>query len=575
MDNTMALSENFGDVSMLTACEQCGCCSSACPITGVNDFNIRRIVRHIELDLVKEIADTPFPWYCTTCGRCESVCPNGIAILDIIRPLRSIGPDELAPDWPPCTKACPAGIDIPAYLRLIAEGKPEEACALILEKVPFPGILGRVCMHPCEDACRRGEVFNRPISICALKRYAADNAGDVFERASKAEELTGHKVAVIGAGPAGLTAAFYLRKKGHDVTVFEAQSKAGGMMRHGIPSYRLPEDVLEQEINRVLSVGIQLETEKRLGKDFLLEDLKKDGFEAIFIATGLQLSLKIDMEGSHLDDVLWGIDFLNHVGQGKEITLKDRILVVGGGNVAVDVALTALRVGAGAVTMACLESRDEMPASPWELEMAVEEGVKLMTSWGPKKILAHDGKVTGAELIQCASVFDEKGDFCPAFNDITEKVEVDQVILAIGQRADLSFVKENGKIAVENGLIVTNEETLETGIEGVFSGGDATQGPGAIIDAIASGRKAASAIDKYLGGDGAIDETLAERPATEDYTGKREKGFADLQRAEWPALPIEERHTGFSEVDLCFESDQAMGEAKRCLQCDLELTLGK
>jgi len=178
-----------------------------------------------------------------------------------------MGPDESATDWPPCTKACPAGIDIPGYLRLIDEGKPEEACALILEKVPFPGILGRVCMHPCEDACRRREVFNRPISICALKRYAADNAGDVFERALKMGELTGHKVAVIGAGPAGLTAAFYLRKKGHDVTVFETKSKAGGMMRHGIPSYRLPEDVLEQEINRVLSVGIQLETEKRLGKD--------------------------------------------------------------------------------------------------------------------------------------------------------------------------------------------------------------------------------------------------------------------------------------------------------------------
>jgi NADPH-dependent glutamate synthase beta subunit-like oxidoreductase len=486
-----------------------------------------------------------------------------------------MGPDALAPDWPPCTKACPAGIDIPGYLRLITEGKPKEACALILEKVPFPGILGRVCMHPCEDACRRREVFHRPISICALKRYAADNAGDVFERALKAEELTGRNVAVIGAGPAGLTAAFYLRKRGHHVTVFEAKSKAGGMMRYGIPSYRLPEDVLEEEINRVLSVGIQLETKKRLGKDFLLDDLQKDGVEAIYIATGLQLSLTIDLEGSHLDDVLWGIDFLNHIAQGKKMTLKDKILVVGGGNVAVDVALSALRVGAGHVTMACLESRDEMPASPWELEMALVEGVKLMTSWGPKKILAQGGKVTGAELIQCASVFDEKGDFCPAFNDMTEEVEVDQIILAIGQKADLSFADEKGKIAVENGLIVTNKETQETAMEGVFSGGDAAQGPGAVIDAIASGRKAAIAIDRYLGGKGDIEETLAERPAATTYTGKREKGFADLQREEEPTLPIEERHTGFSEVALCFESDQAVREAKRCLQCDLELTLGK
>ncbi|MCP4667678.1 MAG: FAD-dependent oxidoreductase [Deltaproteobacteria bacterium] len=575
MDADALSAQRFSDVSMLAACEQCGCCSSACPVIGVHDFNIRRIVRHIELDLVKEIADSPFPWYCTTCGRCESVCPNGIAILDIIRPLRSLGPDDLAPDSPPCTRACPAGIDIPGYLRLIAQGTPEEACALILEKVPFPGILGRVCMHPCEDACRRGEVFLQPISICALKRYAADHAGEVFERASKAGEGTGHKAAVIGAGPAGLTAAFYLRKKGHDVTVFEEKPKPGGMMRYGLPAYRLPEDVVEQEIDHVLGVGIQLETEKRLGRDFRLEELKKDGFEAIFVATGMQLSLNIDLEGADSDDVLWGIDFLNHVGQGKEMALKERVLVVGGGNVAVDVALTALRLGAGSVTMACLESREEMPASPWEIETALEEGVQLMTSWGPKKILTHDGKVTGAELVQCASVFDEKGDFCPAFNDVTEHLDVDQVILAVGQRADLSFLEDGGKIAVENDRIVTDKETLETGMEGVFSGGDAARGPGAIIDAIASGRKASSAMDRYLGGDGVIDETLAEKPATEDYTGKREKGFSDLKRAEAPALPLEGRHTGFSEVELCFTSDQAMAEARRCLQCDLELALAK
>ncbi len=180
------LADKFRNVEMFRACEQCGQCSSACPLTGVNDFNIRRIIRHIELDLIDKIADTSFPWYCTTCGRCETVCPNGIAILDIIRPLRSMTPDEFVPDGPPpCVGACPAGIDIPEYLRLIARGRPDEACAIILEKVPLPGILGRICMHPCEAECRRGEV-NEPVSICALKRYAADNAGDVFERVKNA-----------------------------------------------------------------------------------------------------------------------------------------------------------------------------------------------------------------------------------------------------------------------------------------------------------------------------------------------------------------------------------------------------
>ena len=575
MDGKTVLAEKFSNVDMFRTCEQCGCCSSACPITGLNGFNVRRIIRHIELDLINEIAETSFPWSCTTCGRCEEVCPNGIAILDIIRPLRSMSPGELVPDWPPCTRACPAGIDVPGYLRLIAEGKPDEACALILEKVPFPGILGRVCMHPCEDACRRLEVFDEPVSICALKRYATDKAGDVFERVSNVRKTTGSKVAIIGAGPAGLTAAFYLRKKGHHVTVFEGRSKPGGMMRYGIPFYRLPEDVLEREINQVLSVGVDLETGKKLGRDFGLDTLKADGYGAVFIATGLQLSRKIELEGATSDDVFWGIDFLAEVSEGKEISLKNRVLVVGGGNVAVDVALTALRMGAKDVTMACLENRDVMPANPWEIDMALEEGIRLMTSWGPREIIQDNGKVTGAELIQCASVFDEGGDFCPAFNNITEKVEADQVILAIGQAADLSFINENGPLKVKKGLISINPETQETDMPGVFAGGDVGKGPGAIIDAISEGRRAASAIDQFLGGDGDIEESIAVRPDTGAYNGKRERGFADLKRVETPAIPLSERHDGFIEVDLCFDDDHAICEAKRCLQCDLELTLAK
>jgi NADPH-dependent glutamate synthase beta subunit-like oxidoreductase len=575
MEARAALAEKFGDVRMFRTCEQCGCCSSACPITGKDHFNVRRMVRHIELDLIDDISDTPFPWYCTTCGRCETVCPNGIAILDIVRPLRAMTPAEFVPDeTAPCAAACPAGIDVPGYVRLIAQGKADEAYKLILERVPFPGILGRVCMRPCESACRRGEV-NRPIAICALKRYAADKADGLFEVATVVKENTGHKVAVTGAGPAGLTAAFYLRKMGHDVTVFEVRSKPGGMMRYGIPSYRLPEEVLDKEINQVLTIGITLETDKGLGRDFDFEQLKTEGFEAIFIGTGLQESRRIDLEGAELEDVFWGVDFLAGVREGKDVRLKDRVLVVGGGNVAADVALTALRVGAKEVTMACLESREEMPASPWEIAQAVEEGVKLMPSWGPHRIVGENGNVRAVELVTCTAVFDDEGSFCPAFGEAKETVDADQVILAIGQAADLSFLSDGGQIRTEGGLIVINPETQETSMPSVYAGGDVGRGPGAIIDAIAAGRRAATAIDQLLGGDGILEETLAERPDTQSYTGERERGFADLERAEVPTLPLSERHSGFQEVDQRFDDEQAVKEANRCLQCDLEWRLIK
>jgi len=255
------LAKNVYDVSMFRVCEQCGCCSSACPLTGKNGFNIRRIIRHLELDLADEVADSPLPWSCTTCGRCEDACPNGIKILDLIRFLRQSSPEKWVPEGPPCILACPAHINIPEYLRLIAQGKIDEAYALIREKVPFPGILGRVCTRPCEDKCKRGEV-NNPVSICVLKRYVADNEKVSQEKFLQVPKDTGHKIAIIGAGPSGLTAAFYIRKKGHQVIIFEEKSEPGGMMYSAIPAYRLPQEVVKKEIQQVLDIGIELKTGK-------------------------------------------------------------------------------------------------------------------------------------------------------------------------------------------------------------------------------------------------------------------------------------------------------------------------
>jgi len=599
MLNRKRFAESFNDIEMFRFCEQCGRCSSACPITGVNGFNIRRLIRHVELDLIDEISASPMPWFCAACGRCEDACPNGIKILDITRTLRSIGPGELAPDKPLCVSACPAGIDIPGYLRFIARGQMDEACKLIIEKAPFPGILGRICTHPCETACKRGEV-NQPVSICAAKRYAADNSGDLSDWMSQTAPDSGRKVAVIGAGPAGLSAAFYLRKKGHRVTVFEARPKAGGMMRYGIPFYRLPEAVLDQEIDRILSTGIELKPNQKLGVDYEIEQLKSDGFQAVFIAVGAQLSRRIELEGSDLADVHWGVEFLAAVAEGLDVPVKDRVVVIGGGNVAVDVALTARRLGAREVTLACLESEAEMPAHPWEIEQARQEGVDMLYSWGPAKIVANDGKVSGLELVRCSSVFDDQGNFCPFFDDVKTSVEADQVILAIGQASetafcrDFCFLDDQLSLPVEQGLIAINQDTQETELQGVFAGGDAANGPATVIEAIAAGRRAAISIDKLLGGNGKIEIGLRRAQAKQSrnadfdrlrrdkagsdengYDGKREGGFAELRRVEAPNLPVSERNGGFAEVELCFSDEQAHAEVHRCLQCDLEICLAK
>jgi formate dehydrogenase beta subunit len=583
MVDKLRFAERFNQIKMFRYCEQCGRCSAACPITGIHSFNIRRLIRHVELDLIDEISRSSMPWYCAACGRCEDACPNGINILDITRTLRAIGPEKLIPKQPQCVQACPAGIDVPGYMRYIASGKMDEACKLIIEKAPFPGVLGRICTHPCEAACKRGEV-GEPISICAAKRYAADKTGDIFQWMSITAPDSGHKVAVIGAGPAGLTAAFYLRKKGHQVTVFEARPKPGGMMRYGIPYHRLPEDVLDKEIHAVLGTGIQLKTGCKLGVDFEIDQLKQEGFEAVFIAVGAQLSRKIELPGSDLDDVYWGVEFLTAVAEGTSVPIRNRIVVIGGGNVAIDVALTALRLGAKHVTVACLEGRQEMPANPWEVEQALEEGIEMLFSWGPKKILEGEGKVSGLEMVRCTSVFDDQGNFCPYFGDTKKTVAADQVILAVGQASETAFCKDFcflddlGSLPVEKGLITTDKATQATEMRGIFAGGDAANGPATVVEAIASGRRAAISIDKYFGGDGRFDFGMQKPEGASDQLsngGRREFGFAELKRIEVPTLPLPERHSGFPEVEQCYSEEQVRQEIHRCLQCDLEICLAK
>jgi len=503
---------------------------------------------------------------CKFCTACVAVCPTG-ALMD-----KAVEAATREQDLVPCKAACPVHIDVPGYLRMIALGKADAANAIIREKVPFPGVLGRVCIHPCEQVCRRGEV-NAPIAICALKRFAADNEKGLWKNEGNVAPASGKKVAVVGAGPAGLTAAFYLRKQGHAVSLFESGSQAGGMMRCGIPEYRLPRTLLDNEIKEIMKLSIDFKPNQCLGRDFSLDRLANDGFDAVFLGVGARQSRRISLEGCNTPDVLWGVEFLRQVAEGEKIQLKDSVVVIGGGNLAVDAALTALRCGATDVKMACLECLDEMPASPREIEGARAEGVQILPSWGPERIISEDGRLTGMDLKKCTCVIDEQGHFCPEFSDEKECILVDQVIMAVGQAADLSFLENNGPIKTANGLIVVNENTLATDMQGVYAGGDIARAPGAIIHAIAAGRRAAESIDRFLGGTGNIDEALFARGNPDPHLG-RDEGFAFQSRVEMPELAAATRIKGFEEIAIGFSHEQAVKEAGRCLQCDLRLQIG-
>jgi NADPH-dependent glutamate synthase beta subunit-like oxidoreductase len=471
-------------------------------------------------------------------------------------------------DTSPCMVGCPAHNNVQGYVSLASRGKFREALQLIKQTSPFPSVCGRACPHPCEADCNRSQI-DEPLNIRAIERFIAD-----MDRASKnpyvpaIKEPRDQKIAVIGSGPAGLTAAYFLAREGYKVTVFEKLPVAGGMMAVGIPEYRLPKDVLSAEIGLIQDMGVEIRTGVTFGSDITLDSLKQDGYQAFFLATGLHQNGRLNIENEDLDGILKGVDFLRDVSLGNSVAVGRRVIVVGGGNVAIDVAMTSLRKGAEEVTLVCLEERDEMPAWEDEIQTALEEGVEIVNCFGPNRFLQEDGRFSGIEFKRCTCVFDEDGTFNPQYDetDLSE-LDGDTVIVAIGQVADLSFAKRQGIPVSSTGGLEADPVTLQTPMEGVFAGGDVFHGPASIADAIGSGRQAAISIDRYIQGQDLRLGRLGRDKALRAITEPQKERYDPSARGQMPRLEPQERVKNFEEIHKGFTEEMAVQEGKRCIMC--------
>ncbi len=467
----------------------------------------------------------------------------------------------------PCKYACPAGIDVPRYIDLISQGRCADALAVIREKVPFPGVLGRVCIHPCETACHRAEL-NEPISIKALKRFAADLDDGRWKQYSVVTPPTGKSVAVVGSGPAGLTTAYYLAKLGHSVTVFEELAKPGGMMLVGIPEYRLPRAILDAEIKEIQNVGVDIKLNTRIES---IDELFEQGYNAIFLALGAHRGTRMGVEGEDTPGVIDGATFLRNINLGNKVDLGGRVAVIGGGNTAIDSARTALRLGTREVTIIYRRTRTEMPASPEEVESALEEGVNIVFLAAPVNINKENGRLRLTCIRMELGEPDASGRRRPIPIEGSEfSTDFNSIIAAIGQTPDIPN-QFNLKIGRGN-ILQVDSDTLATDRQGVYAGGDVATGPASVIEAIAAGRKAAISIDRYLGGSGDIDEVLVQKHQFNPCLG-RDGDFVDRARIQMPSLAVEQRVSNFAEVELGFDEPAAVEEAKRCLQCAFRLQI--
>lgn len=533
---------------------------------------------------------------CVACGECVTVCPvNALKLgpkLCSVRPAvekeyetprdTEWGPDKWNPDYrtnrenvteegtSPCKTECPAHIAVQGYIKLASQGRYKEALELIKRENPFPAVCGRICPRKCESACTRGDIDD-PIAIDEIKKFVAEQDLNAENRyLPKIKNNYDKKIAVVGSGPAGLSCAFYLAIDGYKVTVFEKERVLGGMLTLGIPSFRLEKEVINAEIDVLRELGVEFKTQVEVGKDITLEELRKEGYEAFYLAIGAQAGRKLGIEGEEAEGVITGVDFLRKVNLGEELDLKENVLVIGGGNVAIDVARTAARVGGKNISIFCLESAEEMPALKEEIEETLSEGIKINNSWGPKRIITENGKVTGVEFKKCISVFDENNKFNPKYKEEeTMVVKADNLLLSVGQAIDWGDLLKGSNIELNpNKTIKGDPFTYQTREMDVFAGGDVFTGPKFAIDAIAAGKEGAISIHRYVH----PGQSLVIGRDRKDYKSFDKEnllleGYDNIPRQRTNHVDGKKAKGTFKDLRLTFTEDQVKKETERCLSC--------
>lgn len=568
----------------------CNCCGCSC--LALRTASMFKNVDMVRSNYVAKVDKEK----CVACGECVVNCPvNAVKLGQKIcsitpKPIQIVetprdtewGPERWNENYrtnredvvesgtSPCKTECPAHIAIQGYIKLASQGKYVEALELIKKENPFPAVCGRICPRKCESACTRGDI-DSPIAIDDIKKFIAEQDLNSENRyIPKKRHEYGKKIAIVGAGPAGLSCAFFLAIDGYKVTVFEKQKALGGMLTLGIPSFRLEKDVVNAEIEVLKSLGVEFKTGVEVGKDITLDSLRNKGYEAFYLAIGAQGGRKIGIESENAEGIIAGVDFLRSVNLGEEVKLEGNVVVIGGGNVAIDVARTASRVGAEKVDIFCLENREQMPALDEEIEETLEEKIAINNSWGPKRIITENDKVVGIEFKKCISVFDENNRFNPSYDDNeTIVLKADTILLSVGQSIEWGNLIEGSKIEINpNNTIKADSFTYQTGEPDVFAGGDSFTGPRFAIDAIAAGKEGAISIHRYVQQGQSL---VIGRDRKEYHSLDKENidlgGYDYIPRQRASHRSVEKSKESFKDIRGTFTEEQMKKETERCLGC--------